>query len=134
MLIDTGPLVALLDSSDGAHLQCRTLLPLLPAPLTTTVACFVEAMYFLGRESGFRGQKLLWALREEELILLHLSTAEEYEYMSRLMKKYADIPMDLADASLISAAVTLRDSNIFTLDRHFYAYRFEDGSVPQIIP
>jgi predicted nucleic acid-binding protein len=50
------------------------------------------------------------------------------------MATYRDTPMDYADASLIAAAQTLRDPRIFTLDRHFHAYRFADGVAPQVIP
>ncbi len=50
------------------------------------------------------------------------------------MAKYHDLPMDLADASLIAAAEQLNLRRIFTLDRHFRIYQFADGSTVDVIP
>ena len=50
------------------------------------------------------------------------------------MEKYRDTPMDLADASLVSAAETLAIGQIFTLDRHFRAYRFGANQAFEIVP
>jgi len=134
MLIDTGPIVALIDADDLHHSRCRSLLPSLPTPLVTTTPCFTEAHYLLGRNLGYRGQQTLWKWRQIGIIRLHYSNTTEDDAMESLMAKYGDTPMDYADASLMAAAETLRDLHIFTLDSHFYAYRFADGSVPQVFP
>jgi hypothetical protein len=54
--------------------------------------------------------------------------------METLMEQYLDTPMDLADASLVVAAETLGLRRVFTLDRHFYAYRLADGSALEVVP
>jgi len=54
--------------------------------------------------------------------------------MELLMEQYRDAPMDLADASLVVAAETLGLRRVFTLDRHFYAYRLADGIALGIVP
>lgn len=50
------------------------------------------------------------------------------------MDQYRDTPMDLADASLVAAAETLGLKRVFTLDRHFYAYRLLDGTALEVLP
>lgn len=50
------------------------------------------------------------------------------------MKKYQDLPMDLADASLVATAETLRNRQIFTLDKDFYVYRLYDKQAFEVIP
>ena len=54
--------------------------------------------------------------------------------MRRLMEQYRDTPMDLADASLVTAAETLRLTRIFTLDSGFYVYRINNTGVCKIVP
>jgi predicted nucleic acid-binding protein len=105
ILTDTGPLVALLDADDSYHAACvATAQRLPPALLLTTWPCFTEAMYLLGEVGGYRYQAALWNLRTVgRLILLDL-TARETDRMDVLMKKYKDVPMDLADASLVAIA------------------------------
>ena len=54
--------------------------------------------------------------------------------MEILLEQYRDTPMDLADASLVVAAETLGGRRVFTLDRHFYAYRLADGAALEVVP
>jgi predicted nucleic acid-binding protein len=134
-LTDTGPLVALLDKSQGTqHLRCQNVLPSLSSPLVTTREVWTETIYLLGRELGYPGQKALWRLRSSGQLMLHESSSAEVDRMEVLMEQYRDTPMDLADASLVVAAETLGLRRVFTLDRHFYAYRLSDGSALEVVP
>jgi len=54
--------------------------------------------------------------------------------MRLLMDKYRDIPMDLADASLVAAAEAYNVRRVFTLDSHFYAYLATDGQPLEVVP
>jgi predicted nucleic acid-binding protein len=54
--------------------------------------------------------------------------------MRELMRRYHDLPMDLADASLVAAAETLNLGQVFTLDRHFHAYRRFDTDPFTVLP
>ena len=110
------------------------LLPKLVKPLVSPWPCYTEAMYLLGKTSGYPGQKALWRLRSAGLLILRDTTIEEADQMELLMEKYRDTPMDLADASLVIAAQTLGQTRVFTLDRHFYAYRFDDGRAMEVVP
>lgn len=133
-LTDTGPLVALLDINEAKHEVCRLSLPNLTKPLVSPWPCYTEAMYLIGKTTGYRGQKALWRLRSSGLLVLRDTTVEEADQMEALMEKYRDTPMDMADASLVIAAQTLGVTRVFTLDRHFYVYRLADGSALEVLP
>ena len=134
MLTDTGPLVAIFDSNDAHHAACLRVLQTLPKnPLRTTWCCFTEAFYLLNAAVGFRGQQSLWQMRQSgRLILLDVTTAEA-ERMSILMTQYQNVPMDLADASLVAVAESRGIRDIFSIDSDFYIYRLADGSVLNVV-
>lgn len=135
ILCDTGPLVALIDRDDRHHDRCAaTLDGITEDGLLTTWPCLVEAMYLLGRGIGQPAQDELWGYIADSLVVLHLPEAREWERLRVLMRKYRDIPMDLADASLVVAAELLGTRRIFTLDRHFHAYRIRDRQTFEVIP
>jgi hypothetical protein len=122
-LVDAGPLIALIDRGQReAHRQCVKVLACLSGPLVTTWPCLTEAMYFLGDVRGWSGQLALWRCLERRALLLHSADAEEPR-MQALMEQYQNVPMDLADASLVSAAETTGLRLIFTLDSDFHVYR-----------
>ncbi len=120
ILCDASPLIALINQSDINHTRCVNALSGLPGPLVTTWSCFTEAMYLLGRYA----QQELWGYVADQILVLHFNGEDEQVRMQGLMKQYRDLPMDLADASLVAAAETLNQKRIFTLDRDFQIYRF----------
>ena len=135
ILTDTGPLVALLDADDRYHQRCLQAAQLLPAePMLTTWPCFTEAIYLLGAVGGYGYQANLWKLFISGRLHLHTFSSAEIQRMNQLMATYRDTPMDLADASLVAVAESLRIQEIFSLDSHFYIYRLHDNSVLQVIP
>jgi predicted nucleic acid-binding protein len=135
ILCDTGPLVAVLNRNDPQHERCAAVLQVLPAaPLVTTVPCFVEAMYLLRRVGGSEAQNRLWQMRREGKLFVHLHSDAELDRIEQLMRQYADVPMDFADASLVATAEHLELREIFTLDSHFYAYRWGTGEVFLVYP
>jgi len=134
-LTDTGPMVALVNRNDPNHQRCLDTTKRLPTgPLLTTWPCFTEAMYLVFQASGYLAQAELWRWRTASRLSLHDLTGSEIARMTALMDKYKDIPMDLADASLMAAAEGLRMQRIFTLDSDFYIYRLADGSALECIP
>lgn len=134
MLVDTSPLVAFIDAAQG-ELHRRTLerYRTIREPLLTTWSCFTEAMYFLDRRRGWSGQKMLWAFIQREALFLHPSSVTEQRRIYELMEQYQDVPMDLADASLVAAAETLGMRRIFTLDSDFYVYRLHGTEAFEVI-
>ena len=121
VLVDAGPLVALLDRSDPDHQACRSALTAVRDPLATVWPAVTEAMYLLGRVS-WPAQDALWELLEEVKILP--LEARDTRRMRALMEKYRSLPMDMADAALVAVAEREMIRRIFTLDgRDFGVYR-----------
>ena len=122
MLVDAGPLVALLDRADPAHDACVATLKTIQDPLITAWPAFTEAMYLLG--PSWPAQKALWSRLETEALSLAPLDETDAPRMRELMEKYHDLPMDLADAALVRVAERESLTQIFTLDRkHFSIYR-----------
>lgn len=122
MLVDAGPLVALLDLRDPDHKLCVATLKTIRTPLVTVWPAFTEAMYLL-RES-WQGQKALWSRLETGALQLAALDESDAPRMRELMEKYRDLPMDLADAALVRVAERESLTEVFTLDRtHFTLYR-----------
>ena len=135
ILIDAGPLVALVNARDQDHVACASAAKkLADAELVTTWPCFTEAMYLLYREGGLSYQEALWQLRASGILSIHATSIEEERRMRTMMTKYADSPMDLADASLVAAAEALRIETVFTIDGHFHAYRLPHGKALRVVP
>lgn len=134
-LIDTGPLIAIIDQGQGeVHQRCVQTCQRLSGSLLTTWPCFTEAMYFLAELRGWSGQNILWQLCDRGALLIHNAEQAECQRMKALMQKYQDTPMDLADASLVAVAEALNLKQIFTLDSDFYVYRINDKDAFDIIP
>lgn len=133
-LTDAGPLVALIDADEADHETCALALRSLRLPLITTWPAFTEAMYLLGRAGGAVGQQALWKLlRTRRLKIADLSSAA-IERSEVLMVKYADLPMDLADATIVALAEERGERRIFTLDDDFQIYRIHGRTRFEIIP
>lgn len=122
VLVDAGPLVALLDRGDDRHDQAVAALREMRDPLFTVWPVVTEAMYFLS--GSWRGQAALWELLTEGTITLAALGEDDLARMSALMAKYKDLPMDLADAAIVRVAERDRIRYVFTFDqRDFRVYR-----------
>ena len=134
-LTDTGPLVALMHRRDPQHVRCVELADqIAPGPLLTTWPCLTEAMHLLHRVDGSRGQDLLWELVAKEMVQLADLTWANMFRMQELMERYRNVPMDLADASLVAVAESRGIRQLFTLDSDFRIYRLADGTSLELIP
>jgi hypothetical protein len=133
-LTDAGPLIALIDADEPDHEVCLETLDQVSLPLVTTWPAFTEAMYLLKRVGGLTGQRALWRLvHSGRLVLADLSWSA-VERSAKLMDKYADRPMDLADATLVALAEEQNDRRIFTLDSDFHVYRMRGRQRFEVIP
>jgi predicted nucleic acid-binding protein len=133
-LTDAGPLVALIDADEADHEVCRNVLGHLPLPLVTTWPAFTEAMYLLSRAGGPVGRQALWRLVfTGRLDVVDLSRAA-LERSAALMDIYADLPMDLADATLVALAEERADRRVFTLDSDFHVYRLHGRKRFDVLP
>lgn len=122
ILIDAGPLVALINANDNHHESCRGALETIQEPIGTVWPAFTEAMYLL--RSSWQAQRTLWAMVERMTIDIIDIDIDDLARMRELMEKYRDLPMDLADAALVCIAEREKIRRIFTLDRRdFTIYR-----------
>lgn len=123
VLVDAGPLVALIHADDQYHSLCKKTLASLQEPLGTAWPVFTEAMYLLG--FSWLAQDALWEMVDRKILaLLPLEEDSDMARMRELMQKYRDLPMDLADAALVCLAEREKLRRVFSLDhRHFELYR-----------
>ena len=122
VLVDAGPLVALLDRADPEHDACVAAVRTIRLALITVWPAFTEAMYLL--RGSWTAQKALWSRLETDALTLAPLGEPDAPRMRELMEKYRDLPMDLADAALVRVAERDSLTHIFTLDRaHFSVYR-----------
>jgi len=134
-LCDNGPLVAIIDTDDPYHADCIAAMSTLPPrPLITTWPCLTEAMYLLFNADGIRAQNRLWQHLVDGRVELYVPVNGDWHRIHELMNQYADMPLDMADASLISAAERLDERQLFTIDRVLAAVQLADGQFLQIVP
>lgn len=126
-LVDTGPLVAYLDASDPDHARVSAALDGFTGRAVTTPAVITESMYFVGGTPG--GPRALAELvTRSGMTIYDISQGPELHEAVLLMERYADTPMDFADATLVLVADLLEVSDVLTLDRRgFSTYRTPAG-------
>lgn len=122
-LVDTGPLVAYFDAGDPAHSDVAARLDDFSGQLVSTSAVITEAMHLLTASRD--GPRLLAEfVAASGMDVYDLSRPPELLEAVLLMEKYADTPMDFADATLVLLAEGLKVRDILTLDRRgFSVYR-----------
>lgn len=122
VLVDAGPLVALIHADDRHHSVCVSTLADLREPLGSVWPAFTEAMYLLG--FSWRAQDALWELVGRRALSILPLDETDAPRMRELMEHYRDLPMDLADAALVQVAEREGIRKVFTLDqRDFCIYR-----------
>lgn len=133
ILVDTGPLVAILSRRDQYHDACVAALQQMPAPLLSCWPVITEAAWLLRSSPGVV-QQLLRSIDRGLLELLPLSGAEG-EGIASVMKRYEGIRPQLADATLVYLANREQIDTIFTLDhRDFSIYRGGRKRAFRIVP
>lgn len=126
ILLDTGPIVALFDPADDSHRPCAEVLESIAEPLGTTTPVLTEAFHMLCPGS-IGAENLIHFIADGGLAVWFLDPAT-LDRAFELMRKYADHPMDLADASLVAMAEAENLHKVFTIDRRdFAAYRIKRG-------
>ncbi len=119
ILVDAGPLVALLHRDDRNHTLCVRALRSLGEFLGTAWPVVTEAMYLLGFSS--QAQDALWEMIGSGAVGLFSLDTSDVPRMRELMRKYRDLPMDVADAALVRIAEREGIRRIFTIDRRDFA-------------
>jgi len=120
VLLDSGPLVAYFCPNDRFHGWAVSQFATFAAPVITCEPVLAESCFLLGR-AGISPARILDKLAQG---VLHIGLNIEHEAVAlvKLMKRYADLPMSLADACMVRLAETL-PGPICTLDSDFHVYR-----------
>ena len=118
-ILDTGPWVALIDRSEKKHVECVKWLKDYSGKLYSTEAVLTEVLYLLNFSAKAQTAAIDFVLASVvEIIPTSLKTSRE------LMNKYADLPMDYADATIVGLAMETGILQIVTLDhKDFRIYR-----------
>ena len=134
-LLDTGPLVAFFDRSDADHEWAKEKWAKAPLPMLTCEAVLAEAAYLLQERAGLAAEKLL-ALFERGIISIPFRLDEHAALVARLLERYREQEMQLADACLVRMSELKRDCRVLTLDKlEFQVYRrFERQIIPLVAP
>ena len=133
VLIDTGPIVAILSESDEHHATCVKLLPDIASPLLTCWPVITEAAWLLRRQPGVV-VKLLSCCNGQPFQLLPLNGSDLQE-IAAVLTRYRNLGIQLADAALVHLAGRERIETIFTLDRRdFGALRLRGGRRFRLLP
>ncbi|MBS4031458.1 MAG: PIN domain-containing protein [Clostridiales bacterium] len=120
-LIDAGPLIALFDRDDAYHQVIKKFLKQYEGQLITTWPVVTEVLHMLDFHVGAQIDFLRWLQRDS--ITIHSLCKESISSIIYMTEKYADLPMDFADATLLVTSETTGIRNIITIDSDFFVYR-----------
>jgi len=129
LLVDTGPLVAVLNAADEHHAWSREAFARLAAPAFTCEAVLSEAQFLLHDKGG--DPLAVLELVRQGAVRLAFDASKEIERLLALQRSYRNLPMDFADACLVRMAEVHNRSRVLTTDSHFRIFR---RNRRQIIP
>jgi uncharacterized protein len=124
VLIDSGGLIALFYNSDHYHLKAVEFIKINRAKLITSLAVITEVCYLLDFSIEAQLDFLTWvkkgAIKIENLLI------DDLDRLIESSRKYSDLPMDFADATLVVLGERFNIKHIATIDSDFYVYRFKN--------
>ncbi len=129
VILDTGPLVAIINGSDKYHKWAKLQWAQIEPPLLTCEGVLSEACFLLSGLDG--GQIAVFELLKRRILHIPLIMIEHINQIAWLSQKYSNVPMSLADACLVKMAELYPESSVFTIDTDFSIYR---KNKRQIIP
>ena len=121
ILIDTGPLVALFHSHDNNHIMVKNFLIRNKFCFISTLAVFTEVSYFLSVNPNAQQDFFEWVMHKG--VIISDINQHDIPRIAELVKKYTDLPMDFADATLVVTAEKTGIKKIISLDKDFEIYR-----------
>ena len=124
IVVDTGPIVALLNDRDDHHERCREFLANYPGPLLVPTTVFTEVCMLAERRRGTRAELAFLSDVRAGLFTLLDTTSADLDRIVALVQAYADLPLGTVDASVIALTERLALPAVATLDhRHFTVVR-----------
>lgn len=133
VLLDTGPLVALLSKADANHERARRVFAQCAPPLRTCEAVIAEAC-FLMQKVDSAGPAEVLKLARHGVLTISLSADEHWGEIETFLKKYASRRASFADACLIRLAEIHEEPRIATFDRDFAVYRWRRTRTFEMLP
>ena len=132
-LVDTGALLALIDRDDRWHGRCTEAFAALRLPLATSAAVLAELFHLLGDHRNHLASA--WGLLRSGAVTVLPIDDRDLGELEALMKRYADRPMDFADATLVHLARRENVTTVFTVDHDdFETYRIDGRRRFRIVP
>jgi hypothetical protein len=133
ILVDAGPLVAVVDASDQHHRRCAAAWRAVREPLATVWPVIGEAMRLLLDLP--KGQAAVWEMLERRVIVILPLDEGDIPRIRELMSKYRDRPMDLADAALVRVAERDGLDTVLTINEtDFGIYRLNGRRRFRLVP
>jgi uncharacterized protein len=133
VILDTGPLVALLNRSDTHNEWAKQTVQALAPPFFTCEAVLSEAIFLMRSIAG--GRAAIMEMVNDGYLRIDFHATDHADALFKLIKRYDNIPMSLAEACLVRMAESMPQSAVFTLDSDFMVYRKLGNSViPTISP
>ncbi len=121
VIADTGPLVAFLVEREPRHAWAVEQFKSLPAPFLTCEPVLTETFHFLSRTHD--GTQRFFDFLSRDLLVVDFTLSANLKSLGKLIRKYRDLPMSLADACLVRMAEIHPTAVVLTLDQHFNIYR-----------
>jgi predicted nucleic acid-binding protein len=121
VLIDAGPLIALFDSSEKRHRGIRAFLKEHPYRYVSTIAVFTEVSHMLDFSTAAQRDFYEWVMYKG--VIISDINQNDMLRLVALTEKYADVPMDFADATLVITAEKTGIREIISMDKDFDIYR-----------
>jgi predicted nucleic acid-binding protein len=132
-LLDTGPLVALLDGKDRYHDWARATVGELEGPLLSCEPVITEACFLLRKVTS--GPRNVLHMIMQNVIAIAFEVSDELQALDKLIERYANVPMSLADACLVRMAEVFPTGTVVTIDGDFKIYRKNGRQViPTLMP
>jgi hypothetical protein len=120
VVVDSGFLIGLFDEGDPLHGRCRAFLRDYRGRFLTTEAVLTEALALLAQVQQLRCLGWLGDASQAGLLAVD-RTPIDFRTVEKLARKYADLPMDFADASVVLLAMKTGVREILTADRRDFA-------------
>lgn len=120
IVVDSGVFIALFDGSDRYHAQAKAFIRNIHGKLHTNLAVITEVVHMLDFSQQAQRDFLFWV---EQTVTIDERTVSDWSRLLALLDKYADLPADFADASLIALCERLNTRIIASVDSDFTVYR-----------
>jgi predicted nucleic acid-binding protein len=135
IVVDTGPVVALLNDRDDHHERCRDFLETHPGPLLVPSTVLTEVCLLLERRRGTRAELAFLADVRAGRFTLVDDLEPDLDRIAELVQRYADLPLGTVDASVIALTERLELTEVATLDhRDFSVVRPRHTSALMLLP